>query len=249
MGGPTGRAVRDRPCLVPAIVRGAGGLARRDPAPAVRVRDGPGDGLARRPAPRPTRPGLPAVRSRGRVGATGRRPRPGRRDREPGQRPVGVSGLRRSGPAQRDERLDGRSFDGWPHGKQTWYTSTSGLLGSVRVDLAPDPRFAALVVLPDLEARHAQVRWRLVGNHVGDPATVALAVTSPAGRIVAEVSTDAHAGSASLADPPAPTHGISGSRRSTAWMPRWAVSPTGSLTRRSFGSACGRSLSGTGRSC
>jgi Glycosyl hydrolases family 2, sugar binding domain len=99
------------------------------------------------------------------------------------------------------DRLDGQSFDGLSHGKQAWYTSTSGLLGSVAAELAPDPRFAALMVLPDLDARLALVRWRVAGVHAGEPATVDLTVTSPAGRVVAEASTDARARGATLAIP------------------------------------------------
>jgi glycosyl hydrolase family 2 len=99
------------------------------------------------------------------------------------------------------DRLDGRSFEGMPHGKQTWYTSTSGLLGSVVVELAPDPRFASLVVLPDLEEGRALVRWRLGGMYRGEPATVHLTVTSPTGEIVAEDSADARASSATFVIP------------------------------------------------
>jgi hypothetical protein len=99
------------------------------------------------------------------------------------------------------ERLDGRSFEGVPHGKQTWYTSTSGLLGSVTAELAPDPRFAALLVLPDVDAARALVRWRLAGARAEVPATVLLRVTSPTGRVVADVPADARAGSATIPIP------------------------------------------------
>jgi hypothetical protein len=96
------------------------------------------------------------------------------------------------------ERLDAGPIDGLPVGKQTWYTSTSGLLGSVSAELAPDPRLAALMVLPDLDAGQAHVRWRLAGQRARDPGALTLTVISPAGQRVAEVVVDARAGRATI---------------------------------------------------
>ena len=103
--------------------------------------------------------------------------------------------------------LDGRPVASLPLGKQTWYTSTSGLLGSVTIELAPDPRFVALVVLPDLAGGRALVRWRTAGSAVadgepsGDPARIAIEVTAPSGRVVARSNADAQAGSTAIEIP------------------------------------------------
>ncbi|HEY3073223.1 MAG TPA: glycoside hydrolase family 2 TIM barrel-domain containing protein [Candidatus Limnocylindrales bacterium] len=95
------------------------------------------------------------------------------------------------------ELLDGRRIDEIPHGKQTWYTSTSGILGSVRAEVAPDLHFADLSVEPDLDRRRAVVRWRLVDtDRVG--ARVDIALLDPGGRVVAERSVDASDGTATL---------------------------------------------------
>jgi hypothetical protein len=93
-----------------------------------------------------------------------------------------------------EERLGGRTFDDLAHGKQAWYTSTSGLLGSVVAELAPTPRFATLVVLPDLARGRALVRWRTVGAAGADPGRIEIAVTSPGGKVVARAEADGRIG-------------------------------------------------------
>jgi Glycosyl hydrolases family 2, sugar binding domain/Glycosyl hydrolases family 2/Glycosyl hydrolases family 2, TIM barrel domain len=50
-----------------------------------------------------------------------------------------------------------------PHGKQTWYSSQSGLWQSVRAERVGNARFAALTVLPEVADSRARVRWRLAG--------------------------------------------------------------------------------------
>src|SRR4029079_12585698 len=84
---------------------------------------------------------------------------------------------------------------------QTWYTSTSGLLGSVVAELAPDPRFAALVVLPDLERSMATVTWRLEGAGAPVRGIMDVTVTSPRGTTVAHGSADCEIGAATLSVP------------------------------------------------
>ncbi|MFN2483568.1 MAG: glycoside hydrolase family 2 protein [Candidatus Limnocylindria bacterium] len=48
-----------------------------------------------------------------------------------------------------------------PHGKQTWYSSQSGIWQSVRMERVATWRVAALRVLPDVPGRQATVRWRV----------------------------------------------------------------------------------------
>jgi Glycosyl hydrolases family 2, sugar binding domain/Glycosyl hydrolases family 2, TIM barrel domain len=99
------------------------------------------------------------------------------------------------------ERLGGASYETMPHGKQAWYTSTSGLLGSVAAACVPDPRLAAVQAVPDLDASLVTVRWRLAGAHVALPARVRLRVTSPRGRAVGDISVDAALGAAVIPIP------------------------------------------------
>ncbi len=70
------------------------------------------------------------------------------------------------------DHLGGRPLDGMPRGKQTWYTSTSGLLGPVVAELVRDSWFASLLVQPDLDAAQANVRWRLAGPETRRGGTV-----------------------------------------------------------------------------
>jgi Glycosyl hydrolases family 2, TIM barrel domain len=99
------------------------------------------------------------------------------------------------------DRLDGGSFDDLPHGKQTWYSSTSGLLGSVVAERTADPRFASIVVHPDPDNELATVRWQLAGPGADAPSTVRLIVTAPSGDEVTRVDADGRAGRATLAIP------------------------------------------------
>ncbi|MDQ3880673.1 MAG: hypothetical protein M3295_06350 [Chloroflexota bacterium] len=48
-----------------------------------------------------------------------------------------------------------------PHGKQTWYSSQSGIWKSVRMERAAASHVAGIRVLPDVPGRQAIVRWRI----------------------------------------------------------------------------------------
>lgn len=72
-----------------------------------------------------------------------------------------------------------------PHGKQTWYSSQSGLWQSVRAERVGPARLDALLLLPDVAASGATVRWRLAGNDAAGARQLDLAVFDPSG---AEVS-------------------------------------------------------------
>jgi hypothetical protein len=73
-----------------------------------------------------------------------------------------------------------------PHGKQTWYSSTSGIWQSVRVERRPTVALGALRVRPDLDAGEGIVRWSLDGHRDGTAgATFELAVFDPDGARVA----------------------------------------------------------------
>ena len=54
-----------------------------------------------------------------------------------------------------------------PHGKQTWYSSQSGLWQSVRAERVGSCHFDALVILPDVSRERATVRWRVLGERDG----------------------------------------------------------------------------------
>lgn len=68
-----------------------------------------------------------------------------------------------------------------PHGKQTWYSSQSGLWQSVRAERVGSVRFDALCILPDVAASRAIVRWRLAGADAHAGCDVDLVVIDPAG--------------------------------------------------------------------
>ena len=82
-----------------------------------------------------------------------------------------------------------------PHGKQTWYSSQSGIWKSVRVVRAPAVHLALLNVFPDVSGERALVRWAVEGleakrqtmrgNGSGPPLEIELRVFDPDG---AEVS-------------------------------------------------------------
>ena len=50
-----------------------------------------------------------------------------------------------------------------PHGKQTWYSSQSGIWKSVRVERAPSTHLTLLNVFPDVQGERALVRWSVEG--------------------------------------------------------------------------------------
>lgn len=79
-----------------------------------------------------------------------------------------------------------------PHGKQTWYSATSGLLGSVCAEAAPPARITTLLPLPDLEGGRLVVRWAVAGEAV-DRSSIELVAVDPAGREAGRVTARARA--------------------------------------------------------
>src|SRR5690606_33000575 len=74
-----------------------------------------------------------------------------------------------------------------PHGKQTWYSSTSGIWQSVTLERRPPVALGALRVRPDLESDQAVVRWSLdAGSDAGATPglSVELLVRDPEGSDV-----------------------------------------------------------------
>ncbi len=92
-----------------------------------------------------------------------------------------------------------------PHGKQTWYSSQSGLWQSVRAERVGTARFDALLVLPEVSEERARVRWRLAGRETGPGLALDLAVLDPAGSEVSrtrvEVGGEDLAGETTVAVP------------------------------------------------
>jgi hypothetical protein len=93
------------------------------------------------------------------------------------------------------------SYEAIPHGKQAWYTSTSGLLGAVVAERVPAPRIAALRVRPRPDQGAVAASWRLAGDRGGSRATMRLVIRSPDGRAVGDLAVDAGVGSAVLPIP------------------------------------------------
>lgn len=81
-----------------------------------------------------------------------------------------------------------------PHGKQTWYSSQSGLWQSVRAERVGSVRFETLRILPDVAASSATVRWRLAGARAGDGANVELVVVDPSGSEVSRTRVSSETG-------------------------------------------------------
>ncbi len=87
-----------------------------------------------------------------------------------------------------------------PHGKQTWYSSMSGLWQSVRLERTPPLAVGPLHVRPDIHAATAAVSWRLDGDATAVQGGLALelAIIDPDGSEVAteraDVQRDATAG-------------------------------------------------------
>ena len=75
-----------------------------------------------------------------------------------------------------------------PHGKQTWYSSQSGLWQSVRAERVGACHIDALVVFPDVPAERATVRWRVLGDRAG--ARLELRALGPDGREVGTAQAD-----------------------------------------------------------
>jgi hypothetical protein len=70
-----------------------------------------------------------------------------------------------------------------PHGKQTWYSSTSGIWQSVTLEARPMTALAPLRVRPDLETSQAIVHWSIDGEPA-DPTGLELVVRDPHGNEV-----------------------------------------------------------------
>ena len=75
-----------------------------------------------------------------------------------------------------------------PHGKQTWYSSQSGLWQSVRAERVGACHIDALVVFPDVPGERAMVRWRVLGDRAD--ARLELRVLGPDGREVGTMEAD-----------------------------------------------------------
>jgi hypothetical protein len=57
-----------------------------------------------------------------------------------------------------------------PHGKQTWYTSTSGIWQSVQIERAPRTYLAGARVTPEVRHERVRIRWALGGGEeAGQP--------------------------------------------------------------------------------
>ena len=74
-----------------------------------------------------------------------------------------------------------------PHGKQTWYSSQSGLWQSVRAELVGDAHIDAMVILPDVATSSALVRWRLARTAKTPGLELELTVRDPSGAEVSQV--------------------------------------------------------------
>jgi len=76
-----------------------------------------------------------------------------------------------------------------PHGKQTWYSSQSGLWQSVRAECVGSAYVGSLLVLPDLPGERATLRCRVAGQLEGRACELETVVVAPDG---AEVSRSRH---------------------------------------------------------
>ena len=75
-----------------------------------------------------------------------------------------------------------------PHGKQTWYSSQSGLWQSVRAEFVGDAHIGALVILPNVAESSAAVRWRLARTGGSGELELELTVRDPSGVQVSQVT-------------------------------------------------------------
>ena len=82
-----------------------------------------------------------------------------------------------------------------PHGKQTWYSSTSGIWQSVSLERRPPVSLSALRVRPDVPSEQAIVHWSLEGDLEPGPErplTIELTVTGPEDEPVSRMLVDPH---------------------------------------------------------
>lgn len=84
-----------------------------------------------------------------------------------------------------------------PHGKQTWYSSQSGLWQSVRAERVGAAHFDAIVILPDVAECAAAVRWRLSDPGPADGFEMDLRVIDPSGVEVSRTNVAIEEGSLS----------------------------------------------------
>lgn len=78
-----------------------------------------------------------------------------------------------------------------PHGKQTWYSSTSGLWQSVWLDRRPPVALTPLKVRPDVDASEAIVRWGLESDGRAMPdLRIDVWIFDPDGDEVASATTE-----------------------------------------------------------
>ena len=86
-----------------------------------------------------------------------------------------------------------------PHGKQTWYTSQSGIWRSVTMERRPAVALAVPRIRPDLPGRCATVTWRLDRGgeqHLPDGSHLAVAIDGPDGARVIDQIIEATPGAA-----------------------------------------------------
>ncbi len=88
--------------------------------------------------------------------------------------------VRVADPPAAPQRLDGRTFEEVPHGKQSWYVNAGGLWQSVRLEVRPRRHVERVHVTAETSGR-LRVDVALAGE--GD-APLALAVRDPDGRAV-----------------------------------------------------------------
>jgi hypothetical protein len=93
-----------------------------------------------------------------------------------------------------------------PHGKQTWYSSMSGIWQSVEIEAVPEIYLAPVRALPDVPGECAVVRWTLLGAlpDARRPTALEFAVTGPGGAVVSTTRVelgDDEAGQATVAVP------------------------------------------------
>ena len=78
-----------------------------------------------------------------------------------------------------------------PHGKQTWYSSQSGIWLSVSIERRPAVALAALRITPDVPGEAADVHWAFDGQpHGGGSRRIELIVSGPDGSEAARATID-----------------------------------------------------------
>ena len=90
-----------------------------------------------------------------------------------------------------------------PHGKQTWYTSTSGITQSVRVERVPRTYLASVHAAPDVPGGTARLRWSCSGDIRGgadSDRSGAAGADSARFRVLAPDGTEVATRSVALAD-------------------------------------------------